>query len=117
MRWLTAGVAALALLATGAPAHAQEDTYSGSEMWLHYVPVSDPALLTTYRSAVSAVVVENAGANPVHRATADLRMETGAKEKLVRTSLEAARDELVRGLGTLLDEPIAAADTAGDGAV
>ena len=58
-----------------------------------------------------------AGANPVHRTTADLRMETGAKEKLVRTSLEAARDELVRGLGTLLDKPVPVTDAAGDGSV
>jgi alpha-glucuronidase len=117
MRWLIAGLAVLALLVTSAPAAASEDTYNGSELWLHYVPVSDPALLTQYRAAVSSIVVENADANPVHRTTADLRMEPGATEKLVRTSLEAARDELVRGLGTLLDQPVPVSATAGDGAV
>src|SRR4051794_36251779 len=56
-RWLIAGLAVAALIAA-APAAASEDTYSGSELWLHYVPVSDPALLAQYRSAVSSVVVE-----------------------------------------------------------
>jgi alpha-glucuronidase len=117
MRWLIAGLAGLVLLVPCAPAVAQEDAYSGSELWLHYVPVSDPALLAQYRAAVSSIVVENADTNPVQRTTADLRMETGAKEKLVRTSLEAARDELVRGLGTLLDRTVPVSATAGDGAV
>ena len=33
-------------------------------------------------------------------------METGASEKLVESSLEAARDELVRGLSGLLDQTV-----------
>ena len=72
-RWVIAGLTVAALV-SAAPASASEDTYSGSEMWLHYVPVSDPALLAAYRATVSSIVVENAAQNPVHRTTADLRM-------------------------------------------
>ncbi len=115
-RLLIAGLTVAALICA-APASASEDTYSGSELWLHYAPVSDPALLASYRAAVSSIVVENAAQNPVPRTTADLRMETGASETLVRTSLEAARDELVRGLGTLLDRAVPVSASAGDGAV
>jgi alpha-glucuronidase len=117
LRWLTAGLAIAVLAAAPARAVAQEDGYNGSQLWLHYVRVSDPTLLAQYRAAISSISVENADANPVARTTADLRMETGATEKLVRTSLEAARDELARGLGTLLDEPVPVTATAGEGAV
>ena len=96
----------LAMLLGAPPAAAQEDVYNGSQLWLRYVPVSDADLRERYRRAATAIVVENAGANKVHRHTADLSMAPGSTEKLVETSLEAARDELVRGLGGLLDQPV-----------
>ena len=37
-----------------------EDTYDGSQMWLHYVPVIDKRLLDQYRRSVTTVIVENA---------------------------------------------------------
>src|SRR5262245_36982282 len=101
--WRIAAATIVACLAISVPAQAQEDTYSGSQMWLHYVPVSDTAKLAEYRAAISGVVVENASQNKVHRTTANLAMAAGSTEKLVETSLEAARDELTRGLSTLLD--------------
>ena len=44
-------------------------------------------------------------------------MATGSAEKLVETSLQAARDELVRGLGGLLGQAVPVADAVSDGAV
>jgi alpha-glucuronidase len=111
--WLVVAV----LLLAPTPASAAEDTYNGSEMWLHYVPVSDAAQLAAYRGAVTSIVVQNADANKVFRKTATLSMAPGSTEKLVETSLQAARDELARGLGTLLDRPVPVSDTAGAGAV
>jgi len=114
-------VAALVALAASAPATAADDSYSGSDMWLHYVPVSDWERRHEYRRLVSTVIVENAGRHKVYRHTDDLRMEPGSSEQLVQTSLEAARDELVRGLGGLLDRPVPVKTRAGntipDGAV
>src|SRR5215207_6436835 len=96
------GVASIvACLAISSPAQAQESTYSGAQMWLHYVPVADAAKLAEYRAAVGNVVVENASQNKVYRHTPTLAMAAGSTEKLVETSLEAARDELTRGLSTL----------------
>jgi alpha-glucuronidase len=99
-------VATLALSAPAASAASYDDAYDGSGMWLHYVPVSDPELLERYRESVTTIVVENAGRDPVYRHTPNLRMEPGSRERLVETTLEAARDELVRGLGGLLDRPV-----------
>jgi alpha-glucuronidase len=113
--WRIAAALIVGCLAISPAAHAQEDSYSGSQMWLHYVPVSDPTRLAEYRSAIGGVVVENAGANKVHRTTAGLAMAAGSSEKLVETTLEAARDELSRGLGALLDRPVTSDD--GPGAV
>jgi alpha-glucuronidase len=96
-------VGCLGFVAAPAVAAGAEDAYSGSEMWLHYVPVSDPA---SYRASATAIVVENAGQNKVYRHTENLSMAPGSTEKLVDTTLEAARDELVRGLGTLLGQPV-----------
>src|SRR6266699_1956162 len=104
---LSAAFVMLAALTVSAPPTvASDDSYSGSDMWLHYVPVSDPDLLRKYRDSVTTVVVDNADQNKVYRHTADLSMEPGSTEKLVDTSLDAARDELVRGLGGLLDEVV-----------
>ncbi|WP_225845916.1 alpha-glucuronidase family glycosyl hydrolase [Streptomyces sp. HPF1205] len=98
-----------------------DDTYDGSALWLRYVRVSDPALLRRYREAISSVVVENASRNKVYRRTQDLSMAPGSAERLVETTLEAARDELVRGLGGLLDRAVPASTGRGgavpDGAV
>ncbi|HEY8338722.1 MAG TPA: alpha-glucuronidase family glycosyl hydrolase [Egibacteraceae bacterium] len=109
-----------ATLAAAPPAAASDDDYDGSDLWLRYEPVSDPALLAAYRESVTAIVVDNADANPVHRHTPDLRMEPGATEELVATTLEAAREELVRGLRGLLDRDVPVVEGRGripDGAV
>lgn len=117
---LVTAVLVTTMLAAAPPAVASDDDYDGSDLWLRYEPVSDPALLAQYREAVSAIVVDGADDNPVHRHTADLRMEPGSSEKLVATTLEAAREELVRGLGGLLDRDVPVVDGRGrlpDGAV
>ncbi len=119
-RTLTAFVAAAAFIGVAPTvAGAADDTYNGSQMWLRYTPVTDASLLAQYRAAVTGVVVENTDANKVPRQTANLRMETGATEKLVESSLEAARDELVRGLSGLLDQPVPVRtpDSVPDGSV
>jgi alpha-glucuronidase len=113
---LAAALIVAALIASAAPASsaAAEDSYSGSDMWLHYVPVTDQARLHEYRRLVRTIVVENASRNKVYRHTADLHMEPGSTEQLVQTSLEAARNELVRGTGGLLDRPVPVKTTAGN---
>ncbi len=68
--------------------------------------MTDASLLASYRATATGVVVENVDHNKVYRQTANLQMETGASEKLVESSLEAARDELVRGLSGLLDQTV-----------
>jgi alpha-glucuronidase len=110
-----AAVALTAIAATAPPsATAQEDSYSGADLWLRYEPVSDSDLLAAYRDAATTVVVENVDQNPVYRHTPDLGMEPGSEETLVDTSLEAARDELVRGLEGLLDQPLPVLTSPGD---
>src|SRR4051812_447045 len=118
-RTLTAVVMTAALIgAAPAVSSAADDTYNGSQMWLRYTPVTDASLLASYRAAATGVVVENAEAGQVYRQTTGLRMETGATEKLVGSSLEAARDELVRGLSGLLDQPVPVrTDSVPDGSV
>lgn len=118
---LSAAFVMLAALTVSAPPAvsapttvASDDSYSGSDMWLHYVPVSDPDLLRKYRDSVTTVVVDNADQNKVYRHTADLSMEPGSTEKLVDTTLDAARDELVRGLGGLLDKVVPVQTIPGD---
>ncbi|NUS50911.1 MAG: alpha-glucuronidase [Nocardioidaceae bacterium] len=89
-------------------------------MWLRYVRASDPRLLGQYRRHASAIVVDNVDAHPVYRHTADLHMYPGSDEHLVTTSLQAARDELVRGLGGLLGQKVPVTTSAHgvpDGAV
>lgn len=93
------------------------DDYDGSQMWLGYRPIEDARLLAAYRPLVSSIVVENATANPVHRHTDDLAMEPGGSEKLVTSSLEAARDELTRGLGGMLGADVPVAEEVSPGAV
>src|SRR3954471_3623724 len=117
-RALLAVSAAAALAASAAPAAmAVDDTYNGSNLWLRYEPVSDPDTLAAYRSSVRSIVVQNASQTKVHRQTANLQMETGASEKLVDTTLEAARDELSRGLSGLLGQTVPVVDTPGPGSV
>jgi alpha-glucuronidase len=100
---LFAALTTVAALALSAPPVSAED---GSAMWLRYVPVSDAEVLDRYRDSVTTIIVENASENPVYRHTPDLRMEPGSAEKLAGTTLEAARDELARGLSGLLDRPV-----------
>ena len=102
-----ATVAATLTVATTTPVAAapSPDDYNGSDLWLRYVPVDDAKLLRDYRRAATAIVVENADATKVHRHTTDLAMAPDSREKLVETTLGAARDELVRGLGGLLGQP------------
>jgi alpha-glucuronidase len=129
MKWRAVPALLLALmtvapaLASAPPASAApaEDTYSGSDLWLHYTPVTDPALLARYKAAATTIVVDNADRNPVYRHTANLSMEAGSNQSLVQTSLQAARAELVRGLGGLLGQAVpvqsGASDSIPDGAV
>ncbi len=97
---------ALAGQAPAGSAARRDDDYDGSAMWLRYVPVADPRLLRRYRCQATAVVVENAGRNKSYRHTRDLSMAPGSTERLMASTLEAAREELVRGLGGLLDRPV-----------
>jgi len=90
---------------TGSP-----DDYDGSDLWLRYAPVQDRRLRAAYRETAAAIVVPHAERNPVHRHTPDLRMEPGSRERLVTTSLEAARDELSRGLRGLLGRRVPTSD-------
>ena len=108
---MLASVALVAVLLSAVPAAAErgspfDDAYSGSDLWLHYPKVSEPDRLAAYRDAVTTIVVDGVERNPVHRLTPDLRMEAGASQRLVSTSLQAARDELVQGLGGLLGASI-----------
>jgi alpha-glucuronidase len=104
----------LAVIAIGASPASAED---GSDLWLRYEKVDDRSRLEQYRQSVKSVVVENVHANKVHRHTADLRMEPGSSERLVESSLEAARNELVRGLSGLLGRRVPVARDASRGAV
>ena len=112
--WLLAA----ALMAAPASGSSPDD---GSDLWLRYERVSDAERLRQYRDTVSTIVVENAGRNVLYRHTENLRMEPGSGERLVRTTLEAARGELVRGLGGMLDRRLPVEDRLGqripDGAV
>jgi alpha-glucuronidase len=93
---------------------AADDGYDGSDLWLRYVPVDDPGLLRRYRESATTVIVENADRNKVYRHTPNLNMAPGSTEKLVETTLEAARDELVRGLGGLLGRAVPIQPSPGD---
>ena len=110
MKALAVLVAATAALTASPAAAASPDDYSGSDLWLRYERVGDWKRLAQYREAIRTVVVENAERDPVYRHTPNLRMEPGSSEKLVATTLEAARDELVRGLGGLLDRRVRVKD-------
>jgi alpha-glucuronidase len=102
---LPSGIGRASALA-GPSALPSGDSYDGYQMWLRYLPVSNSRLLGQYHRSVTVVIVENADQHKVYRHTADLSMEPGSTEKLAETSLEAARDELVRGLGGLLGRQI-----------
>src|SRR5215203_414236 len=116
VKCIVAALIAAFALAT-APSAIASSGEDGSQMWLRYVPTRDAQLLHSYRSTVSSIVVENAGKNKVHRHTEGLRMEPGSSERLVRTSLAAARDELARGLGALLRRDVPVRAQISDGAV
>src|SRR5688572_17418196 len=117
-RALRIALPVLALLAFGVPSAAAASPEDGSALWLRYVRVDNTQRLGQYRSAISRIVVENADRNKVHRHTPDLRMEAGSSETLVESTLEAARDELARGLRGLLDQPVPVGSGAAlDGAV
>ena len=115
---LAISVFAPSILANAAPDNGFNYDYAdGSQLWLRYVPVSDATLMAAYREAATAVLVQNVDMNKTFRATQNLAMSAGSKERLVESSLEAARDELVRGLSGLLDKDIATIDSLADGAV
>ena len=89
LAWLRLLIAAI-LFAAAAPALAED----GYDLWLRYRPVEAPAL-ARYREAASAIVLQ--GASP---------------------TLNVAAGELRRGLGGLLDRPIAMLDQpTADGAI
>jgi alpha-glucuronidase len=91
-----------------------DDAYDGSDLWMRYVRIANPGLLHHYRELATTIIVENVGRNKVHRHTADLRLEPDATEKLATTTLEAARNELVRGLGGLLGRNVPVRTSMGD---
>ena len=100
------------------PAAAQEDLYNGSQLWLRYVPVSDADLRERYRRAATAIVVENAGANKVHRHTADLSMAPGSTEKLgARRASRRRATSWSAGSAGCSDQPVPVTDAIRDGAV
>ena len=93
---------------------------SGSQLWMRYTSVIDDALMSEYQQAASSVVVQNYDQNKLFRATENLSMYDGSKEKLVETTLEAARNELIRGIGGLFgtDKKLKLANTVkADGAI
>lgn len=110
----TGGTAAAMSRTAAGPGGTADDGYDGSQLWLRYAPVSDPGLLRRYREAVTTVIVENADRNPVYRHTPNLSMAPGSAERLVATTLEAARDELVRGLGGMLGRAMPVRTSPGD---
>ncbi|HEX6358178.1 alpha-glucuronidase family glycosyl hydrolase [Actinophytocola sp.] len=114
-------VMGVALMTVAPPAVAtpRDDTYDGSDLWLRYVPVSDPRLLRRYRESTTAIVVENADRVKAHRHTPGLGMAPGSTEALSESTLAAARAELVRGLGGLTDRAVPVRDggEVPDGAV
>lgn len=112
---LVAGSGGAAVAALRSAADDGSDTYDGSDLWLRYVPVDDPGLLRSYRESVTTVIVENADRNKVYRHTPNLSMAPGSTETLVETTLEAARNELVRGLGGLLGQAVPVKTSPGDG--
>ena len=116
---LVMGVALMAVAPPPVLAAAGDDTYDGSDLWLRYVPVSDPRLLQRYRDSVTAIVVENADRDKVYRHTPDLGMAPGSTEALTESTLGAAKAELVRGLGGLLarEVPVQEGPSIPDGAV
>jgi alpha-glucuronidase len=124
LRRLTAVLFAVSLLtptfpfAPAAFAEPSPDDYSGSDLWLRYVKLDDRKLLDEYGSAAAEIVVQNAEATKVFRKTENLTQEAGAKEALVEGTLEAARNELAKGLDGLLgvETPISDSITK-DGAV
>ncbi|MBP2326890.1 alpha-glucuronidase [Kibdelosporangium banguiense] len=107
------------LLTTVQPAVAaqSDSSYDGSSMWLRYVPVGDPGLLAEYRRSISTIVVENSDREKVHRHTPNLSMAPGSAENLMESTLAAARNELTRGLGGLLDKAVPVETSPRDGAV
>ncbi len=104
--FLAALILVMALVAP-ASAASPEDSYDGSDLWLRYVRVKDRERLDQYRRAFTAVVVENVDRAKAYRHTPDLHMEPGSTERLVTSTLEAARDELVRGATGLLGRSVA----------
>ncbi len=107
-------IASLVVLPNSA-ATAADDAYDGSQLWLNYQTVSDAGLLSQYRAAATAIVVQNFDQNPTYRHQRDgqtwepVRPEN-AQETVVQTTLEAARLELHRALQGLLDQDVPYAD-------
>jgi len=90
----------------------------GSQLWLRYFPIQNASLMDAYCSVISGIIIENRDAKKTFRSNPDLVSYPGSKEKIVSTSLEAARDELVRGLSRMLDKDIPEySDGLKDGAV
>ena len=99
------------------------DTYDGSQLWLNYRLVRDPARLAEYRAAATSIVVQNYDKNPTFRHSRNgaewtPRRPNGAKEVVPVSSLEAARLELSRALNELLEREVHYYDTVeADGAI
>ena len=115
---------AVVLPASAADAAAESaDNYDGSQLWLNYRLVKDTAMLSEYREAATAIVVENYAANPTFRHSRNGSVWTpqrpsNAKETVPASSLEAARLELSRALSGLLGQEIPYAESVSkDGAI
>jgi len=102
--------------AESAPPQSAAD-YDGHELWLRYVPVNDSALLAEYRNIVTSIIVDESLAVDLYRFAdsalyaqaynaAGIQQAPGSTEVVPKTRLAAARMELVRGLGGLLDKDI-----------
>ncbi|MDR1156777.1 MAG: hypothetical protein LBK75_00500 [Oscillospiraceae bacterium] len=104
------------------------DDYNGSDMWLRYVPIEDPALLQSYKNTVKSIVVpEDNAAELFHFSDTDvfeesygfkgLRQPEGSVQLIPQTTLGAARIELDLAFKGMLGGAVPAAAELADGAL
>ncbi|MDR0671804.1 MAG: hypothetical protein LBF64_05765, partial [Oscillospiraceae bacterium] len=125
---LTGPVSTIGALASDTSLTGSADDYNGSDMWLRYVPVEDPALLQSYKNTVKSIVVPEDNAAELFRFSdtdifeesygyKGLRQPAGSTEIIPKTTLGAARIELERALRGLLGETIPVQPALADGAL
>ena len=133
-------VMAMSMTAFSLPAVAKAEgpqsaaNYTGSDLWLRYVPVSDAELLAGYKNILKSIIIQENLAEDLYRfadtplyttaygGNPGIRQPSNAKEVVPETRLAAARMELKRGLEGLFDTvnfPISttATSVAADGAL